>query len=134
MTPAPRRDGPPRDDGPRGAILVLYYSRHAPLRASVADHLYSFRRYSGRPCIYVNLAVRRIPGWVDRLGIDLVVFHTLLLATRWHRPMLRRVLERLEPVRKLDCPKVALPQDEYIHTNALSAFCGLRSTACSPRA
>ena len=122
MTPAPRRGGPPREDGPRGAILVLYYSRHAPLRASVADHLYSIRRYSGRPCIYVNLAVRRIPGWVDRLGIDLVVFHTLLLATRWHRSMLRRVLERLEPVRKLDCPKVALPQDEYIHTDALSAF------------
>ena len=105
----------------RGPILVLYHTNRSPLRASVRDHLYSFSRYSGRPCIYVNLAVRSLPP-LRRLGVEAVVFHTLLLAQRWHPPTFRRLVAKLEPVRGLRCHKVAIPQDDYIHTSALIDF------------
>ncbi len=105
----------------RGPILVLYHSNRSPLRASVRDHLYSFSRYSGRPCIYVNLAVRSLPP-LKSLGIQAVVFHTILLAQRWHPPTFRRLVARLQPLRGLDCHKVAIPQDDYIHTTALRDF------------
>jgi len=110
-------------EGPgQGVILVLYYSLRAPLRANLADHVYAFRRYSGRRCVYINLAIRSIPAWVDRIGVDLVVFQTLLLASRWHPPTFRRVRAKLAPIRRLRCTKVAMPQDEFIYTDALTEF------------
>lgn len=105
----------------QGPILVLYHAKRSPLRASVRDHLYAFGRYSGRPCIYVNLAVRSLPP-LKSLGIQAVVFHTILLAQRWHPPTFRRLVARLQPLRGLDCHKVAIPQDDYIHTTALRDF------------
>jgi hypothetical protein len=105
----------------QGPILVLYHANRSPLRASVRDHLYSFSRYSGRPCVYVNLAVRSLPN-LESLGVQAVVFHTLLLAQRWHPPTFRRLVRRLQPLRGLDCHKVAIPQDDYIHTTALRDF------------
>jgi hypothetical protein len=105
-----------------GAILVLYHAPRAPLRRAVADHLYSIRRYSGRPCIYVNLAVRPVPSWIARLDIDLVVLHTILLATRWQPEVFRDVARRLRPIQRLHCPRIAIPQDEFLNTDMLVDF------------
>jgi hypothetical protein len=105
-----------------GITLVLYYAERAPLRAAIADHLYAFQRYGGRPSIYLNLAVRSIPTWIDRLEVDLVVFHTVLLAQRWQPLVFRRLIRKLEPVRRLRCRKVAIPQDEFIQTDLLVEF------------
>jgi hypothetical protein len=102
-----------------GSILVLYHAPYAPLRRSVSDHLYSIRRYSGRPCIYINLAVRAVPAWIDRLDIDLVVLHTILLATRWQPQVLRDAVRQMGPVRRLRCPRIAIPQDEFLNTDLL---------------
>ena len=105
-----------------GSILVLYYAAGAPLRRTIADHLDSIRRYSGRPCIYVNLAVRPVPRWIHRLDIGLVVFHTTLLATRWYPEAFRNVAMRLGAIQGLDCPRVAIPQDEFLNTDLLVEF------------
>jgi hypothetical protein len=102
-----------------GAILVLYHSRLAPVRPAIADHLFSFRRYGGRPCIYVNLAVRSVPSWIGRLDIDLVVLHTILLSDRWQPDDFRDVALRMRPLRSVRAPVVALPQDEFINTDVL---------------
>ncbi len=102
--------------------LILYYAERAPLRSAIADHLYAFQRYGGRPSIYVNLAVRGIPAWIDRLGVDVVIFHTILLAQRWQPRVFRRILRQLEPIRRLHCLKVAIPQDEFIQTDLLTDF------------
>jgi hypothetical protein len=93
-----------------------------PLRAAIGDHLSSIRRYSGRPCIYVNLAVRSVPRWVARAEIGLVVFHTTLLATRWHPEAFRRLAPRLAALEGLTCPRIALPQDEFLNTDPLVDF------------
>jgi hypothetical protein len=105
-----------------GSILVLYYAARAPLRRTIADHLNSIRRYSGRPCIYVNLAVGPVPSWVQRLDIGLVVFHTTLLATRWFPESLRRIARRLGAIQGLACRRIAIPQDEFLNTDLLVDF------------
>ena len=104
------------------SILVLYHAAAAPLRPAIADHLNSIRRYSGRPCIYINLAVRSVPSWVQRANVGLVVFHTTLLATRWHPEAFRRVAARLGALERLDCPRFAIPQDEFLNTDPLVDF------------
>ena len=108
----------------RGLIVVLYHADRSPLRSSVRDHLYSFGRYADRECVYVNLAVRSLPDWLASVRIDAVIFHTLLLAQRWHPPTFRKLTERLQRIRQIACTKIAIPQDDYIHTDALAAFIG----------
>ncbi|RPH37073.1 MAG: hypothetical protein EHM90_00330 [Chloroflexi bacterium] len=102
-----------------GAVLVLYHSRQAPVRRAIADHLFAFRRYAGRPCIYINMAVRSLPSWIGRLDIDLVVLHTILLSDRWNPHEFRDVVRRLGPLRAIRAPVVAMPQDEFIYTDVL---------------
>lgn len=102
-----------------GSILVLYHSRIAPVRRAIHDHLYSFRRYGGRPCIYINLAVRSVPSWIGDLDIDLVVLHTILLSDRWQPDSFLDVARRMRPIRNVRAPRVALPQDEFINTDVL---------------
>ena len=104
------------------SILVLYHAAGAPVRPAIAAHLGSIRRYSGRPCIYVNLAARSVPRWVRRLDIGLVVFHTTLLATRWYPEAFRRYANRLDALEGLDCPRIAIPQDEFLNTDPLVNF------------
>lgn len=102
-----------------GSILVLYHSRLAPVRPAIADHLFSFRRYAGRPCIYINMAVRSVPSWIHRLDIDLVVLHTILLSDRWQPDDFRDVVLRMRPLKRVHAPRVAIPQDEFINTDLL---------------
>lgn len=102
-----------------GTILVLYHSRQAPIRRAISDHLYSFRRYGGRRCIYINMAVRSVPAWIHELDIDLVVIHTMLLAARWDPDDFRDIARRMGPVMRLQAPRVALPQDEFLNTDVL---------------
>ncbi len=104
------------------SILVLYHAVAAPLRAAIGDHLKSIRRYSGRPCVYINLAVRPVPRWIARLEIGLVVFHTTLLATRWHPEAFQRLAPRLAALDGLACPRIAIPQDEFLNTDPLVDF------------
>ncbi len=105
-----------------GTVLILYYAERMPLRTSIADHLYALGRYSGRPCIYINLAARRIPSWIGRVGVTTIVFHTILLAQRWQPAVFDRVVARLEPTRRLVATRIAIPQDEFIQTDLLCHF------------
>jgi len=102
-----------------GSILVLYHSRQAPLRRAISDHLYSFRRYSGRPCIYMNLAIRAVPAWIGELDIDFVILHTTLLSDRWQPDDFREVALRMRHLQRVQAPRVAIPQDEFLNTDLL---------------
>lgn len=103
-------------------VLVVYYADRSPLRTAIADHLYSVGRYGACTALYLNLAVRAIPSWVGSLGIDVVVFHTTVLALRWHPPTFRWAQRKLARLQRLPAVKVAMPQDEFIHTDQLCAF------------
>ncbi len=106
----------------RPRVLVVYHADHAPLRTAIEDHLYAVGRYGDADVLYLNLAVRSIPAWVGSLGFDLVVLHTTLLAQRWHPPSFPRVVRRLRRLRGGPWRIVAIPQDEFIHSDALCAL------------
>jgi hypothetical protein len=106
---------------PRRNILVVYYAIGWPLRATIEEHLYSFRRYSPHRVFYVNLAVRRIPRGFRRIPFDLILFHTIFLG-RWNRPAFRRLMDLAEPLRDRAPVLAALPQDEFLSNDLLVEF------------
>lgn len=101
-------------------ILIIYGNYNYPLRATIDDHLYSFQRYSGHNCFYLNLAVRRVPMYLFSLHFDVVIFHTTFLSKRWIN--FNSFLKKARPLKKLNTVKVALPQDEFIKTDMLCDF------------
>jgi hypothetical protein len=103
-------------------VLVLYYSRRYPLKATIHDYLYSLERYSGARCYYANLGMARMPSALQRVRYDLVVFQTILLWERVDPHQFRAICDRAAWVADLDCPKVALPQDEYLQGDELELF------------
>jgi hypothetical protein len=107
-----------------GSVLVVYALMQHPLRSTVSDHLYSFRRYSGARCFHVNLMLRAVPGWIAGAGHQLVIFHTILLsALRWgDESTAATLLARSRAASAAGDVKVALPQDEFLNSELLCRF------------
>jgi hypothetical protein len=105
----------------RRNILVIYYAVTWPLRATIHEHLYSFRKYSTDRVFYFNLAVRRIPDYFSQVPFDLVLFHTILLS-RWNREAFGELMNQLELLRTPGAVRAMLPQDEFINTDLLVEF------------
>ncbi len=103
-------------------VLVVYFAKGSPFRTAIADHLKAFGTYGGGRTIYLNIAVRSIPPWIERLGIDLVVFHTTLLSQRWDPRGFKRARRKLRRLRGGTWTKFAVPQDEFLDTEALCDF------------
>jgi hypothetical protein len=110
------------DAGRRPRILVIYAADHWPLRTTIEDHLLAAERNLELETVYFNARMRPVPRWLTRLPFDLIVFHTTLLSQRWHPPTFKWLQRRLEPIKRLQIPSVAIPQDEFLHTDALADF------------
>jgi hypothetical protein len=103
-------------------ILVLYeHSRLHGMRATVHDHLRVLDS-PGSPnhIIYFN-ALLGAPGWLRRLKFDVVILHTLLLCRRWDASF-GSWKKHLDWVGDLACLKIAVPQDEYNHSEILDEW------------
>jgi hypothetical protein len=103
------------------ALIVYCYSQFPP-RVTIIDHLYSFRRYSDWNCFYVDAASQAIPSSLWGVGFDAIIFHTTFLSTRWSPEMFARLTAEVAWLRDVPAPKVAMPQDEFIHTDVLCEF------------
>lgn len=103
-------------------LIVYYYNQEYPLRATIADHLYSFQKYAQHNCLYLNVAVREIPSYLRKVRIDLIIFHTIFLSARWNRLLFRHVVHKVSALKDVDAVKVALPQDEFLNTDLLCDF------------
>lgn len=103
-------------------ILILYHNGEYPLRATIFDHLYSFREYSNCNCCYLNTAVRKIPRYINIIKFDLIIFHTNFLSQRWHLEKFTRLMDKVSVLKDYPALKIALPQDEFIHTDILCHF------------
>lgn len=112
----------PRRYGVKPVVVVLYRTLEAPLRATIADHLFSFRRHIDADCVYVNVAFRHDIRRLVRCHPDAVLFHTTLLSSRVRHERFRRLMDMLEPLAQIPCTRIALPQDEHVHTEILSEF------------
>jgi hypothetical protein len=103
-------------------ILVLYNQEEFPLRATIRDHLYSFRNYSSDRCFYLNVRTRGVPWYLSKIQFDLIIFHTIFLSARWHLNAFRDLVNKVRVLKRMDAVKVALPQDDFIHTDILCDF------------
>ena len=105
-------------------VVVLHHNRGSqyPLRSSIEDHLFSWRRYSRFRIVYVNLAFGTPFEEMQRLAPRAVVFHTSLLSTRWTRELFTAITTPLVRMHAWQCAKVAVPQDEFTNTDLLDGF------------
>lgn len=102
-------------------ILICYHGKY-PTRTTILDHLYSFQRYSGQRCFYLNLAVENLPAYLLQIRFDLIIFHTVFLSTRWHEETFRKVINKVRSLKTSTAVKIALPQDEFYYTSAVCDF------------
>lgn len=103
-------------------ILILYVSNQYPMRATLWDQLYCFRRYSDHNCFYLNFTVRRVAWYLKHVKFDLIIFGTLFLATRAADEWFSDPRERAQPLKSFEAVKIAFPQDEYLRTGVLADF------------
>ena len=102
--------------------LVVYSLRQHPLRSTVRDHLYSFRRYGRARYTYLNIGVRKVPRWIRDARFDAVIYHTSFLAQRWDPDRFRLEVARAEPLRGIGRYAIAMPQDEFLGAEMVSHF------------
>ena len=104
-------------------ILVLYYTRGVwPLRDTISTHLYCWRKYGRHRAYYVNVAF----GYPERLlrgiSVDVVILHTIYLSMRWSPQIFEQYTAMCRSVAEMRCTKIAIPQDEFIHTDMLDTY------------
>lgn len=109
----------------RPALLVLYHCRglaQLPLRTAIEDHLYCWERHSRFPVIYHNFAFGFDWKNFKDLPIAAVIFDTIALNLRWSPDYFHEKTAPLRALKEFSGPKIALPQDEFIHTESLGRF------------
>lgn len=100
--------------------LVLYYSRGVfPLRDTIKKHLYSWQNYSRFNSIYLNVALGFPDRFFETHQFDIIIYHTSLCGIRWGDAPFYRFKNLLEPLSNSDAYKIAIPQDEFVHTGRL---------------
>jgi len=104
-------------------ILVVYGLMQHPLRSTVEDHLYSFRRYSKARVFYANALVGPVPRWMRRIPFDAIVFHTSFLSSlRWGPQVDETLRSRALELDGVSGVRAAMPQDEFLRSGALCDF------------
>lgn len=101
-------------------VLVVYWSPDGlPPRVGVQQHLRALER---GPDDVVYLNGFRPPLLSQKLETyDAVVLHTTFLCLRWQSTFAKQ-RSSWSWLAKLDCPKIALPQDEYDHSAVLDEW------------
>jgi hypothetical protein len=89
------------------------------MRHAVRQHLHVLDGRAAR-ILYHN-AVDPAPPWVVRTAPDLCILHTTFLCARWFEDF-DRYRSRFRWIATLNCPKIALPQDEYDHAAVLEEW------------
>lgn len=89
------------------------------MRSSVRQHAHVLDG-SGARVLYHN-AVDPVPPWVVWTAPDVCILHTTFLCARWYDGF-ETYRRRFRWVSTLDCPKIALPQDEYDHAAVLEEW------------
>lgn len=103
-------------------ILVLYWHRGpGEMRLAVQQHLHALDAAPGDHRIRYCNAVDGVPARLKYAEYDAIVLHTTLLRLRWHEQFYL-LKWRLRWLNGRECVKVALPQDEYDHSEILDEW------------
>lgn len=101
-------------------VLVVYAAYTT--RANLLDSLYSLRRFTHHRVAYLNIAARRIPGFVARLPWDVIVFHTLFFSRKFEREQQLVLFDRAIALATNPARKVLTPQDEFVNSDIVCDF------------
>jgi len=102
-------------------ILVLYWHpKGSEMRLAVRHHLHLLDDRRDLRILYRN-AIDPAPSWLTWTEPDLCILHTTFLCVRWNYDF-EEYRRRFRWISKLNCPKVALPQDEYDHAAVLDEW------------
>ncbi len=102
-------------------ILICYYGKY-PTRTTILDHLYSFERYSGQRCFYLDLATQKVTRQLLQIPFDLIIFHTIFFSARWNLEMFQAIVKKVRPLKNTPAVKVAIPQDEFYRMSVVCDF------------
>ncbi|MBA3841440.1 MAG: hypothetical protein H0X39_02275 [Actinobacteria bacterium] len=102
-------------------VLVLYWHPvGAEMRPAVNTHLHTLDMLPDLEVEYCNAYVE-LPDEVERAHWDAVVLHTTFLCMRWSDAFTAYAL-RIAWLAKRECLKIAIPQDEYDHSEILDEW------------
>lgn len=102
-------------------VLIVYRRFRLIDRATIRDHLYSFKRYVTN-CQFAYLDVQgpaSLKKAVLQYPFDAVIFHYTFLAMRFDRDFQEQYEQLLPALKQLRGYKVFLVHDEYVFTRAL---------------
>jgi hypothetical protein len=112
-------------------ILIVYKFIDFPLRTTIDEHLYSFKRYANAHVYYIMLDIgplrahseEPIPDYLLEIDFDIIIYHYGFISGRTAHPdTWAKALKQIEPLRKSKAIKVVMPQDEYFCSNNLGRF------------
>jgi hypothetical protein len=101
-------------------ILVVYWwPPPGEMRLSVGQHLHALDTTDAE-VVYLNSATHT-PIWMRLVAFDAIVLHTTFLCARWYDDF-ADYRRRFRWLARLDCQKIAVPQDEYDHADVLDEW------------
>jgi hypothetical protein len=102
-------------------VLFVHMTPHPrAVRLTIRQHLDALERLPSAWVLPYN-AVNGVPSWLGRLDFDAVVLDTTTLCMRW-TPGYEDWRRRSDWIAELDALKIALPQDEYHHSDTLDEW------------
>jgi hypothetical protein len=103
-------------------ILVLYWQPGGGvMRAAIASHLRALSAGDGGHDVIYHDVERPFPAWLCRKSLDAIILHNTFLCQRWSHLFWMRKWE-WRWVADADCVKIAMPQDEYDHSEVLDEW------------
>lgn len=109
------------DTYPQRVLVLYWHPDRKPMRAAIGHHLRVLGYAKvGHHVIYYN-TVDNAPRWLRHLDFDAVILHTTFLCMRWsHLFYIWKWKTRW--INDLSFAKIALPQDEYDHSEILDEW------------
>ncbi len=102
-------------------VLVLYTNPELSRRKTIDDHLHCFEKYVEGVTFYYCNVLLDLPFYLKWIQYDGIILHYTLLAQRWCLGYwAHRYHKACLEIANLSGVKVAIPQDEYAHTNELN--------------
>ena len=112
-------------------ILIIYKCLGFPLRNTVDEHLYSFKRYADADCYYLKLDIGKdtfysqepVPEYLLKIDFDYIFFHYGFISSRWAgKTCYEYALKQVMPFQNSKAIKAVMPQDEYMGSESIVDF------------